>query len=107
MAKVLVVDDKEMMRDSVATMLARKGHGVVVANGGPAALEKIASSSCDAVITDLQMPDMTGVAAWRTAWRVTTVIASPTSPFWISHRRRRCTGRPTCVLPQPITTGSS
>ncbi|MAA52638.1 MAG: hypothetical protein CMJ41_06395 [Phycisphaerae bacterium] len=61
MTRVLVVDDKEMMRDSVATMLARKGHGVVVANGGPAALEKIASSSCDAVITDLQMPEMTGV----------------------------------------------
>ena len=61
MTRVLVVDDKEMMRDSVATMLSRKGHGVVVANGGTAALEKLASSPCDAVITDLQMPEMTGV----------------------------------------------
>ena len=61
MTRVLVVDDKEMMQDSVTAMLARKGHGVVVANGEPAALEKIASTACDAVITDLQMPDMTGV----------------------------------------------
>ena len=40
MTRVLVVDDKEMMRDSVATMLARKGHGVVVANGGADYLPK-------------------------------------------------------------------
>ena len=33
MSRILIVDDKEMMRDSVATMLARKGHGVTVAAG--------------------------------------------------------------------------
>lgn len=62
MSRILVVDDKEMMRDSVATMLSRKGHSVVVAPNGEAAIEKIASRPCDAVITDLQMPGMDGVA---------------------------------------------
>ncbi len=61
MSKVLVVDDKEMMRDSVAGTLVRKGHSVVTANSGKAALAKIAERSFDAVITDLQMPEMDGV----------------------------------------------
>ena len=37
MSKILIVDDKEMMRDSVATMLARKGYSVTVAPGAKAA----------------------------------------------------------------------
>lgn len=61
MSRLLVVDDKEMMRDSVATMLARKGHSVVVATGAEQALEKIAQRPLDCVITDLQMPDRSGL----------------------------------------------
>ncbi len=61
MAKVLVVDDKEMMRDSVATILGRRGHAVVVAAGGEQALERIAEKRPDAIVTDLQMPGMSGL----------------------------------------------
>lgn len=61
MSTILVVDDKEMMRDSVATTLSRKGHTVVTASGGKNALERIAARSFDAVITDLQMPGMDGL----------------------------------------------
>jgi two-component system, NtrC family, response regulator HydG len=61
MSRILVVDDKEMMRDSVSTTLARKGHTVVTAPGAQIALSKLADKPCDAVITDLQMPEMTGV----------------------------------------------
>ena len=61
MSKVLVVDDKEMMRDSVATILGRRGHSVVAAPGGEAALERIGRKRPDAVVTDLQMPGMSGL----------------------------------------------
>ncbi|MCH8344968.1 MAG: sigma-54-dependent Fis family transcriptional regulator, partial [Planctomycetes bacterium] len=61
MSRILVVDDKEMMRDSVATMLVRQGHSVVAAAGASAALEKIAQRGFDALITDLQMPQMNGL----------------------------------------------
>lgn len=61
MSRVLVVDDKEMMRDSVATTLARRGHGVVTAPGGGIALEKLAARPVDVIVTDLQMPDMSGL----------------------------------------------
>ncbi len=61
MSRILVVDDKEMMRDSVAATLARKGHNVVAAATGAAALQKLAQRSFDAIITDLQMPEMDGL----------------------------------------------
>ncbi len=61
MSRVLVVDDKEMMRDSVATTLARRNHVVVAASGGKQALTKIAEKQPEVVITDLQMPEMGGL----------------------------------------------
>ena len=38
MGRILVVDDKELMRDSVAAILSRKGHMVVTAADASAAL---------------------------------------------------------------------
>lgn len=61
MTRILIVDDKEMMRDSVATTLVRKGYIVVTASSGADAVEKLSKRSFDAVITDLQMPEMDGL----------------------------------------------
>jgi DNA-binding NtrC family response regulator len=61
MSRILVVDDREMMRDSVATTLTRKGHQVVAASNGKAALAKMAEKSPDVIVTDLQMPEMNGL----------------------------------------------
>jgi len=60
MNTVLVVDDKEMMRDSVGATLQRAGFTVITAEGGQQALGMIASRRPDAVVTDLKMPGMTG-----------------------------------------------
>jgi len=61
MRTVLVVDDKEMMRDSVCVTLERAGFTVVSAPDGAAALEVIAKKRPDAVVTDMKMPHMTGI----------------------------------------------
>lgn len=61
-AKILVVDDKQMMRDSVAATLQRAGFVVVVANGGAAAIEMMGRHHPVAVVTDLKMPGMDGLA---------------------------------------------
>lgn len=58
---VLVVDDKEMMRDSVGSTLTRAGFTVRTASDGRAALREIAARRPDAVVTDLSMPGMSGV----------------------------------------------
>lgn len=61
MSLVLVVDDKEMMRDSVAATLTRAGFEVMTATDASAALESMAKRRPDVVITDLRMPGQTGV----------------------------------------------
>ena len=61
MAKILVVDDQEMMRDSLAANLAREGHEVVAAGDGLAAVSRLVGSRFDLLISDLKMPKMTGL----------------------------------------------
>jgi DNA-binding NtrC family response regulator len=61
MRTVLVVDDKEMMRDSVVVTLERAGFTVVSAADGAAALELVARKRPDVVVTDMRMPTMTGI----------------------------------------------
>ena len=62
MAKILVVDDQEMMRDSLVATLAREGHDVMAAGDGPAAVARLSGPGrIDLLITDLKMPRMTGI----------------------------------------------
>jgi DNA-binding NtrC family response regulator len=61
MRTILVVDDKEMMRDSVASTLQRAGMSVVTAPDAPAALDLIARKRPDCVVSDFKMPGMTGL----------------------------------------------
>ncbi len=65
MIRILVVDDKELMRDSVATALSRADYSVTSASSAKAAMEKLAERSFDTVITDLQMPEMSGLDLLR------------------------------------------
>jgi DNA-binding NtrC family response regulator len=59
--KILVVDDKQMMRDSVGTTLQRAGYSVVVASDANTALSMVAKHRPASVITDLKMPEMDGL----------------------------------------------
>ncbi len=61
MRSVLVVDDKELMRDSVGGTLERAGFAVTSAPDAPTALQQIAAKRPDVVVSDLKMPGMTGL----------------------------------------------
>lgn len=61
---ILVIDDEEFVRETLAEMLADLNHRVVTADSGRAALEKVATDEFDVVFTDLAMPEMDG---WETA----------------------------------------
>lgn len=61
MRTVLVVDDKEMMRDSVATTLQRAGFTVLTAPDGTQGLDIVAKKRPDAVVTDMRMPGLSGM----------------------------------------------
>ena len=59
--KIIVVDDEEVMRDSLWGYLTVKGHQCQVAKSGEAALALIEKDEADVVITDFNMPNMNGV----------------------------------------------
>jgi DNA-binding NtrC family response regulator len=57
---ILVVDDEEAQRSSIAGFLRKKGYSVLTAASGSQAQEIAASMHIDIVLTDFRMPDMTG-----------------------------------------------
>jgi DNA-binding NtrC family response regulator len=70
MARILVVDDQEMMRDSLAGTLVRDGHEVVGCGDGAAAVGRLQGARFDLLITDLKMPKMTGIELLAEARRL-------------------------------------
>ena len=56
--RILVVDDQSDARDLLDFMLRWNGHHVDPVEGGPEALELLASRSYDVILTDLHMPGM-------------------------------------------------
>lgn len=58
--RVLLVDDSLSVRKFVGQMLERAGFRVTTANDGAEALQYLAETSVDAVITDLEMPRVNG-----------------------------------------------
>jgi len=61
MAHVLVVDDKEMMRDSLTATITQTGHEVFACDSAVKSLELLKGSSFDVIISDLKMPKMDGL----------------------------------------------
>jgi DNA-binding NtrC family response regulator len=58
---VLVVDDESGILDSLNILLRNEGFTPHLAHGGRAGLERIAEMSPDIVLTDIRMPNVTGV----------------------------------------------
>jgi CheY-like chemotaxis protein len=61
---ILVIDDEESVRETLADMLQALNHKVELARGGQEAVRMLSAASFDLVFTDLAMPEMDG---WETA----------------------------------------
>ncbi|HXJ22431.1 MAG TPA: sigma-54 dependent transcriptional regulator [Polyangia bacterium] len=68
--RVLIVDDHAEMARTTADGLAEHGYDTVVASGGQEAIERLSSESLDAVITDLRMPGVDGLAVLAASRRI-------------------------------------
>jgi CheY-like chemotaxis protein len=62
---ILVVDDEELIRNLIVTVLSKLGHQCVTAMDGSDALAKLRENKFDAVITDIRMPQMDGIMLTR------------------------------------------
>ncbi len=60
-SRILVVDDEESIREFLDIMLRKEGYEVTLAEDGLRAKEIIEKKSFDLVISDLQMPNLTGI----------------------------------------------
>jgi PAS domain S-box-containing protein len=63
--RILVVDDEPMIVDLLAEVLEERGYHVETAGNGGEACKKIGPNSYDLVISDVRMPEMTGIDLYR------------------------------------------
>ena len=61
MAKILVVDDELVFRDTLAFNLNRDGYEVLTAADGPTAVETALTAQPDLVLLDLMLPGISGI----------------------------------------------
>jgi DNA-binding NtrC family response regulator len=81
---ILIVDDDDLIRSFMTTVLAEDGYRVEEAASGGEGLGKLKSGAFDLVMTDLRMPDMSGLELIRegqeispdTRWIIITAYGS-------------------------------
>jgi len=65
-AKVLVVDDEQVILETVCYRLAKEGFEVVVAGDGPSAVEKAFLDNPDLIVLDIMLPEQDGYEVCKT-----------------------------------------
>jgi len=68
--RILVVDDERSMRELLAIVLRREGYEVLLAESGRAAVDTLEREAVDLLISDIKMPDLSGVEVLRAAKRI-------------------------------------
>jgi DNA-binding NtrC family response regulator len=66
---VLVVDDEEFVRESLAELIRAHGHSVATARNGGEAVRWLESNHCDVILSDLRMPRSDGMSLLAQAQR--------------------------------------
>ena len=69
-ARVLVVDDEPVTARGYARLLTLAGYHVETANNGKEAAERTRAISYDAIVSDITMPEMSGLAFLRSVREV-------------------------------------
>jgi len=67
---ILIVDDDELMRSFLATVLGEEGYRVEEARNGNEGLTHLGKADFDLVVTDLRMPDISGLELMREGKKV-------------------------------------
>ena len=65
MAAILVIEDEQRIRESLATRLSERGHDVETVARAIEGIERAISGAFDVVVLDLGLPDLDGVEALR------------------------------------------
>jgi diguanylate cyclase (GGDEF)-like protein len=66
-ARILIVDDEEIMRSFLADVLVDEGYEVDIAENGEQGIEKIKTGNFHLVVTDVKMPGVSGIDVLKSA----------------------------------------
>src|SRR3990167_9018383 len=69
-SRILVVDDERSMRELLAIVLRREGYEVLLAENGRSAIDLLEREPVDLLISDIKMPDLSGVDVLRAAKKI-------------------------------------
>ncbi|HOX05756.1 MAG TPA: sigma-54 dependent transcriptional regulator [Planctomycetota bacterium] len=72
---IMVLDDQELMRDSLREVLSRSGYRVRAFAAGAEALKALAGGGYDLLITDMKMPNMDGLTVLAEARKIAPALA--------------------------------
>jgi len=59
--RVLIVDDDDITRESLAVVMQERGFDCTQAANGKLGLQQLESNEFDVVVSDIEMPEMTGI----------------------------------------------
>src|SRR5262245_19241897 len=65
--RILIVDDEPSMRDMLRIVMRRDGYDVLLAVNGHEAIELLQRERIDLLLSDIRMPDLSGVDVLRAA----------------------------------------
>lgn len=65
MARILIIDDEQMVRETMRIRLEKSGHEVVEAANGEEGLNAFSDGQFDLVVTDIIMPEQEGIETIR------------------------------------------
>ncbi len=61
MKKILIIDDEEIVTNSLQKLLKKEGYQTTIAKSGSEAIEKVKRTDFDLIICDVRMPQMDGI----------------------------------------------
>ena len=72
---IMVLDDQELMRDSLREVLSRAGYRVRTFSAGAEALKALDGGGYDLLVTDMKMPNMDGLTVLAEARKIAPALA--------------------------------
>ncbi len=100
---VLVVDDEEVIRDVCTQILESEGYEVTTASNGREALHEVSENEFAVVVTDIMMPDMSGLELLEviksTSLDISTVVITGLGTFDMATQSDRLGAREFVVKP--------